>query len=584
MNSHSYFCRSVLHVQSESPRVGAVPERVALSATKLRYWITGSLIALSWQFSAATAQAGGSEVVMVRSGYDEVLQASLVPCAIDVNVHCVPGPVAAPIQSTAFSAADFAAAKTSPILAHVVKPLTVWPQTLPADPLPRHIHAFAQAAPACSGGVPAFSTLFAQSFQVATPFAQTATVEFAWFIDDGLGDFPHVGANPFGLFLNGVSLGAQFSGVSTGQYVTKANVPIHQGTNTLYVYGRDFAGGASVALYSARITVNDPTEVVMVRSGYDELLQASLAPCALDNNIRCVTGPVGAPIQSTPFSAADFAAAQSSPIIAHVVKPLTVWPQTLPADPLSRHIHAFAQAVPACQGGSPAFSTLFAQSFEVTTPCAQTATVEFAWFIDDGLGDFPHVGANPIGLYVNGVAVGPQFGGGSNGQYVTQANVPIHQGTNTLHVYGRDFAGGAFVAIYSARLTVDLAGAAVSSTESVRLGTPPNPAALMPGLTSGPVISATWDPYIDHTTFVPASILDVLAITPFPANIPSPLGTILCDLSTSPLYYFSQPGVPFSVTIPVNCNFVGVDLCTQGASLDPSIVLANALDITIGSF
>ena len=52
--------------------------------------------------------------------------------------------------------------------------------------------------------------------------------------------------------------------------------------------------------------------------------------------------------------------------------------------------------------------------------------------------------------------------------------------------------------------------AAFDSLEIVRPGIPPNPSALRPGVTSGPVVGGTWDPYIDHSVFMPGAIIDVL--------------------------------------------------------------------------
>lgn len=127
-----------------------------------------------------------------------------------------------------------------------------------------------------------------------------------------------------------------------------------------------------------------------------------------------------------------------------------------------------------------------------------------------------------------------------------------------------------------------------ASSESVRVGVPPNPAALMPGVTSGPLIGSTWDPFIEHATFMPSAVLDFMAITASGFNLPLlSLGTLLCDptfiveIVTAP-----GPGTPFAIPIPTECKFAGVSICTQGASLSAlgGIQLTNALDITIGTF
>ncbi len=126
----------------------------------------------------------------------------------------------------------------------------------------------------------------------------------------------------------------------------------------------------------------------------------------------------------------------------------------------------------------------------------------------------------------------------------------------------------------------------VPSAEVVRLGTPPNPNALLPGQTNGPVVGVVWDPVIDHTTFYPQSVLDILIISGIAVNIPTASGTLLCDVSTPPIRITSGPGVPFIIPIPPSCTLPGAMLCSQGVSLDGvgGSALTNALDITFGTF
>ena len=123
------------------------------------------------------------------------------------------------------------------------------------------------------------------------------------------------------------------------------------------------------------------------------------------------------------------------------------------------------------------------------------------------------------------------------------------------------------------------------SQEVVRPGTPPNPAALLPGVTSGPVLGALWDPVIDHAAFVPAALGDMLGIAPGPANAPLPgIGTLLCDVSGGLLLFPAVPGEPFAVPVPSDCNLAGASLCAQGFSFDASgVALTNALDIVLGT-
>ncbi|WP_145063546.1 hypothetical protein [Engelhardtia mirabilis] len=127
--------------------------------------------------------------------------------------------------------------------------------------------------------------------------------------------------------------------------------------------------------------------------------------------------------------------------------------------------------------------------------------------------------------------------------------------------------------------------APVEASEVVRLGAPPNPAAFLPGVTSGPVIGSIWDPVIDHTSFLPGATIDFLAVGAVASDFPSPLGTVLVGISPLSVVT-SSPGTPLAVPIPVNWDIVGVTLPTQGGSIGSGleIVLANALDITIGTF
>ncbi|MCI0636541.1 MAG: VCBS repeat-containing protein, partial [Actinobacteria bacterium] len=126
----------------------------------------------------------------------------------------------------------------------------------------------------------------------------------------------------------------------------------------------------------------------------------------------------------------------------------------------------------------------------------------------------------------------------------------------------------------------------LASSEVIRAGTPPNPVAFLPGVTSGPVVREIWDPVIDHSAFLPGAIFDFAAITLAPLNLPfPPYGTLLCDVVTFPPIVFSGPaGVPFSIPVPNQCNLVGATLCSQGLSGNGvSLLLTNALDFTIGT-
>ncbi|MEM7307683.1 MAG: DNRLRE domain-containing protein [Planctomycetota bacterium] len=125
----------------------------------------------------------------------------------------------------------------------------------------------------------------------------------------------------------------------------------------------------------------------------------------------------------------------------------------------------------------------------------------------------------------------------------------------------------------------------VGAAEVVRLGAPANPDAFRPGLTSGPVVGAVWDPYLDHAAFQPAAVLDFVGFGALATDVPSPFGTLLCG--ASPTVVLTAPaGAAFAVPIENSCYLVGVSLCAQGGSVDAlgNIALANALDLTLGAF
>jgi len=133
-----------------------------------------------------------------------------------------------------------------------------------------------------------------------------------------------------------------------------------------------------------------------------------------------------------------------------------------------------------------------------------------------------------------------------------------------------------------------LACGAATAVETVRVGSPANPAALLPGLTGGPLLGATWDPVVDHTSFLPAAVFDFLVFSTTPLNVPTVFGTLLCGPSF--LTLTNPAAVPFSLFLPPDCSLVGASLCTQAASWDgtlpldgSSVQVTNALDVTLGT-
>ncbi|QDU69371.1 hypothetical protein [Engelhardtia mirabilis] len=131
------------------------------------------------------------------------------------------------------------------------------------------------------------------------------------------------------------------------------------------------------------------------------------------------------------------------------------------------------------------------------------------------------------------------------------------------------------------------ATAPVAALETKRFGTPPGPDALQPGVTSGPVLGQVWDPVILHGSFLPSATLDFLVVSLAPLDLPiGALGTLLCAPPAIIDPFVTAPGQPFFIPIPNQCVLVGASLCTQGVSADlgGTVLLTNALDITLGTF
>lgn len=126
----------------------------------------------------------------------------------------------------------------------------------------------------------------------------------------------------------------------------------------------------------------------------------------------------------------------------------------------------------------------------------------------------------------------------------------------------------------------------VPSQEVVRLGTPPNPAALLPGQSSGPVAGLVWDPVVDHSSFEPLAVLDGLILSLGPTQVSlGPKGTLLCDAPFLFLIVNGSPGSPFALPVPGDVDLLGVPFCAQAASSSAGgqIRFTNALDCVIGN-
>jgi hypothetical protein len=123
----------------------------------------------------------------------------------------------------------------------------------------------------------------------------------------------------------------------------------------------------------------------------------------------------------------------------------------------------------------------------------------------------------------------------------------------------------------------------VGPSEVARLGVPPNPHALLPGVTGPPVIGANWRPHIDHASFFPGATADLLGITAAPANPNAFRHTALRALGVPAAHGNRARRQTFALPVPLSCSLVGVTLCAQGASTDgAALLLTNALDLRLG--
>jgi len=125
-----------------------------------------------------------------------------------------------------------------------------------------------------------------------------------------------------------------------------------------------------------------------------------------------------------------------------------------------------------------------------------------------------------------------------------------------------------------------------AAKETVRLGTPPNPEALLPGQTSAPVVAGVWDPVVDHASFEPAAFVDFLAISASAVEIPlGAEGTQLCGFPLLSLTSNFSPGTPFAIQVPNFPGLLGIGFSAQAVSLSigAPFQLTNALDCIIGN-
>jgi hypothetical protein len=211
---------------------------------------------------------------------------------------------------------------------------------------------------------------------------------------------------------------------------------------------------ATLVTMLATVSRAGATEVIRIRTG-----QVGGAPgtCSqIDDGFHGFSPTsvsCGQPLLATPFSAAAFASAAGGPM-SHLVNRIG-WFQPLGFDPQARWIN-WGEGSP-CRGGPR--SALYAYRFRVNS-CSPVADVDVCWAADDQLGDAGASGPNPVGVYLNGVALNASFSGGAFNveTCAQQAGIPLYTGDNWLYVYQRDIGCGVAGLLLSATLTVHSAG------------------------------------------------------------------------------------------------------------------------------
>jgi len=210
-------------------------------------------IAVAAAVASCVSLAHAVEIINLRSGYDEVNSVSLANGAADTNITQISGTAAAPLSGVAFTATNFANARTGGT-SFVTAPHPNWlpPASFP-DPQARWIN--------WTGNLTPKSVLYAMPFTVTTVGITNATLNFTWCVDDGLGDFAT--PNPAGVYLGiGNGAGAATSPMISGGAYTPASTTsrnitgqIQTGLNYLYVYQSDVGAVASGTIFSATIGV-----------------------------------------------------------------------------------------------------------------------------------------------------------------------------------------------------------------------------------------------------------------------------------------------------------------------------------------
>lgn len=167
----------------------------------------------------------------------------------------------------------------------------------------------------------------------------------------------------------------------------------------------------------------------------------------LEDDIRSFSTPTG----TIPLTAANFAAAQSGPLV-HVIQPHSAWTALLPSDNQARWINP-AIFSPSAPFGAPR-SAIYAIDFTVANwSSATSATFSMDWMIDDVLGDNSN-----FGVFINSPTQALPISGGNFATPTTASNVNIPVSwlglNNTLYLYQWDAGAVVSGMIFSGSICV----------------------------------------------------------------------------------------------------------------------------------
>ncbi|MCB1876836.1 MAG: hypothetical protein KDH88_12760 [Chromatiales bacterium] len=181
------------------------------------------------------------------------------------NVSFLAGPVGTlttPGFTTAFTNADFAAARSGAETSNVVTPHPAWKPVLNTDLSARWIST--ETTSSATGR----SALFAVPFFIPGPLV-SAAIEFNYMVDNGLGSVINGSTINQGLFINGTALSGT---TTTAQQVSVSNFQSDQqiirtdivsllqtGINWLYINASN-AGGPSGLIFSTEIEFVEATQ------------------------------------------------------------------------------------------------------------------------------------------------------------------------------------------------------------------------------------------------------------------------------------------------------------------------------------